>query len=134
MRGPDLLVELIGERADVLLKIIESPFRIVEGIRAAIETKFIIRGLVLNHDSPGRLGAGVRGFPGRHVIAGGDAALHDPIAVELEGTEYSPLAVRIKTVEERVTRHQVVRRQLGFDVSFRNNAPNGDVQALRNEG
>src|SRR5580700_3510685 len=108
MAGPDCVVELVGKCPNILLEVVEAPIRVVEGVCASVEAEFVVVRLVLNHNCAGGLVTGIPGFPYRHVVSVSQACLDYPVSVELECPKYSPLAVGVKAVEQRVARHEVV--------------------------
>ena len=91
----------------------------------------MVRGNPLDHYRAGYLPPRIL-LPNRNVGAVGDSGLNRPLIVDFRRGEDSLLTVRIETVEERVAGHQIVRRELRFDVRLGNDATNADVHALKN--
>src|SRR5205823_9893889 len=87
----------------------------------------------LNHRCPGYLPARIL-LPKSNVSPIRDSGLNRPLIVEFSGCENSFLTIVIKAVEKRVTGHQIVRRQLRFDIRFGNDSPNPDIHSLSHEG
>lgn len=93
MRHPNCFTELVTERADVLLNVIETPARVVEGIGAAVEAESIVGRLVLTHDRASGLAARILSFPRCDIVAGRSARLHDPIVAQLQRSKQTPSPV-----------------------------------------
>src|SRR4029077_14717782 len=68
----------------------------------------------------------------RNIGAVGDSCLNRPLIVDFCSSEDSLLTIRIETVEDRVAGHEIVRRELGFDVRLGNDATNANVHPLKN--
>jgi hypothetical protein len=83
----------------------------------------------LNHHRAGNLPPWVF-LPDRHIGAVGDSCLNRPLIVDLRRREDPLLTIRIEAVENRVTRHQVVRCELCFDVRLGNDATDADIHSL----
>ena len=85
----------------------------------------------LNHHGADRLISGIF-LPERDVGPVRKADLEGPVIIDLRGRENSRLCVVIESVNERVARHQIVRRELRFNVWLGNDTPDSDVQSLAN--
>src|SRR6202040_1969390 len=77
----------------------------------------------------GRLTARIL-LPDRNVGAVRNSKLDGPLIVDLRRGEDSLLTIRIETVEDRVARHEIVRRELRFDVRLGDDAADADVHPL----
>ena len=130
-RGVDLLVKLVRPGSDDLLEIVVAELAVVKGVVAEIDRVLLIRRRPLDHDRSGRLIAGIV-LPKRHVSAVGETGLNGPLVVDPGGRENAGLRVVIESVEQRMARHEIVRRQLRFDVRFGNDATDPDVHPLKN--
>ena len=71
-------------------------------------------------------------MPKGNVGAVGETELNRPLIVDLRGRENSGLGVVVESVNERVARHEIVRRQLRFDVGLGNDAADADIHSLEN--
>ena len=70
-------------------------------------------------------------MPERDVGPVRKADLEGPVIIDLRGRENSRLCVVIESVNERVARHQIVRRELRFNVRLSNNAADSRAQIVR---
>jgi hypothetical protein len=56
--------------------------------------------------------------------------LNGPLIVNFRRRENSFLTIVVEAIEERVTSHEIVRRELRFDVRLGDDAPDADVHPL----
>ena len=107
--------------SDDLLQIVVAEFAVVEYVVADVNRIHLVRRSPLDHHVPVGLSARII-LPDGDVGAVGNASLNRPLIVDFRGRENSFLAIIIEAVKERVTGHEIVRRQLRFDVRLRNDS------------
>src|SRR5215831_5689483 len=131
-RCVDVIVELVRPGSDDLLQVIVAELPVIKVIVSGIDRIPLIRRSPLDHRSASYLSTRIF-LPKSYVSSIGDAELNRQLIVEFRGGENSFLTIIIKAVEERVSRHQIIRRQLRFDIRFGNDSPNADVHSLSHE-
>ena len=129
-RGVDLVVELVSPGSNNLLHVVVSELAVVDHIVAKVKGIHLIRRSLLNHYRAGDLPTRIF-LPDRNVGAVRDSCLNRPLIVDFRRREDSLLTVRIEAVKNGVTRHQIVRRQLRFNVRLGNDTTNADVHPLK---
>ena len=132
-RGINLVIKLVRPSANNLLEIVVAEFAVVEVIVAGVNRIHLVGRSPLDHRRAGYLPAGII-LPKSDIGSIGNAKLKRPLIVEFSGGENSFLAVVIEAVEKRVTCHEIVRRQLRFDIRLGNDSPNPDIHSLSHEG
>ncbi len=130
-RGINLVVEFVRPGSDDLLEIVVTELAVVEVIVAGVNRIHLVRGSPLDHRRAGYLPARII-LPKSDIGSIRNAKLNRPLIVNFRGRKDSFLAVVIEAVEERVTCHEIVRRQLRFDVRLGNDSSDADVHALKN--
>ncbi len=128
-RGIDFVVELVRPGSDNLLQIVVSEFAVIECVVARVDRIHLVGRRPLHHHSAGRLVAWIL-LPDGNVGAVGNAGLDRPLIVNFRRCENSFLAIVIEAVKERVTGHEIVRRELRFDVRLGDDASDADVHPL----
>ena len=112
-RRVDLIVELVRPGPDDLLQIVVTEFAVVKRVIAGVDRVFLIWRCPLNHHRACRLIPGIV-LPKRNISAIGNAGLNRPLIIDLRGRENSCLCVVVESINERMARHQIVRRELQY--------------------
>src|SRR6266480_2532648 len=127
----DLVVKLVRPGPDNLLEIVIAEFAIVKRIVAGVDGIALIQRYPLNHPRSGRLITWIV-LPKRNVSAVGNAGLNRPLIVDFRGRENSSLRIVVESINERMTRHEMVRRELRFNVRFGNDATDTYIHSPEN--
>jgi hypothetical protein len=117
--------------SDILLQIVVAKLAVVKTVGYCLDRIHLFSCVPLDIYCAGRLTAWVI-LPKGDVSAAIYPGLNCPLIINLRGRQNSFMTIVIEAIEERVTGHEIVRRQLRFDIWLGYDSANSNVHSLKN--